>query len=87
MLHNNMGSEVTPSLISNGGGLLRPPHGCHRIRYPMGGRVKVLLTFSDPHGRYIGVIEDHEDGISREIKGLCNKSYYHVGVAKKTKCF
>ena len=39
MLYNNMGSKMTPSLISEGGPL-RPPHGSHRIRYPMGGRVK-----------------------------------------------
>ena len=42
---SNMGSEMTPSLISQGGPL-RPPHGSQRIRYPMGGRVKDISFFS-----------------------------------------
>ena len=39
-----MGSKMTPSLISEGGASEAPPHGSHRIRYPMGGRVKRLLA-------------------------------------------
>ena len=35
MLYSNIGSNMTPSLISEGG---------HRIRYPMGGRVKKSYT-------------------------------------------
>ena len=43
MLYSNMGSKMTPSLISEGGGPLRPSDGGHRIRYPMGGRVKTTF--------------------------------------------
>ena len=42
MLCSNMGSELTFSL----GGPLRPPHGSHRIRYPMGGRDKIKFVSS-----------------------------------------
>ena len=44
-----MGSEITPSLISKGGGPLRTPHGSHRIRYPMGDRVKNDIEKTEAH--------------------------------------
>ena len=41
MLYSNIDSKMTPSMIFKGV-FKTPPHSTHRIRYAIGGRVKLL---------------------------------------------
>ena len=44
MVYSNIESKMTPSMISEGGGVFNTPRCSHRIQYAVGGRVKENLT-------------------------------------------